>query len=248
MRVVHISDTHGPRGHNKLIIPECDVLFHTGDIGGRTNPFELLEFLVWFAKQPAKHKVFIAGNHDICLDKKYADGVKEPIVGIFAKQKYKDAIELIESYKNEITYLENSGCEIEGFKIWGSPYSPSFHREHWVFNADRGEEISKQWAKIPKDTEILLTHTPIYNVFDYVGEKYANINEEMNVGCKDLERVIHKRLTKLKLHLCGHIHDQLGIVTRKVSNSRHIMFSNGAVLTNEYKQLITTPCIINLNK
>jgi len=59
MRLVHISDTHGKKYHNNLIIPECDVLVHTGDIGGRTTCFELVEFLEWFNKQPAKIKIFI---------------------------------------------------------------------------------------------------------------------------------------------------------------------------------------------
>jgi predicted phosphodiesterase len=41
MKLVHISDTHGAKHHTKLIIPECDVLIHSGDLGGRTTLFEL---------------------------------------------------------------------------------------------------------------------------------------------------------------------------------------------------------------
>jgi 3',5'-cyclic AMP phosphodiesterase CpdA len=76
MKIVHISDTHGAKHHSKLDIPECDVLLHTGDIGGRTDLLELQQFLEWFKKQPAKRRIFIAGNHDIILDKTFAKKLK----------------------------------------------------------------------------------------------------------------------------------------------------------------------------
>lgn len=37
MRIIHISDMHGPKGHTQLKIPECDVVICSGDIGGRTG-------------------------------------------------------------------------------------------------------------------------------------------------------------------------------------------------------------------
>ena len=74
MKIVHISDSHGAKYHTKLEIPECDVLIHSGDIGGRTSPTEVQEFLAWFEKQPAKKRIFVAGNHDICLDYQMAKG------------------------------------------------------------------------------------------------------------------------------------------------------------------------------
>ena len=62
MDIIHISDTHGIL---KIKIPKCDVLIHSGDIGSRTNIKELKLFLNWFSKQPAKIKLFTAGNHII---------------------------------------------------------------------------------------------------------------------------------------------------------------------------------------
>jgi hypothetical protein len=54
---------------------------------------------------------------------------------------YKRAIDLIEQY--DIKYLCDKDYVFEGIKFYGSPYSPSFHREYWAFNADRGGEIKK---------------------------------------------------------------------------------------------------------
>lgn len=248
-QVVHISDTHGL--HDKLIIPDCDLLIHTGDIGGRTTLFELKQFLEWFRKQSANNRIFIAGNHDLCLDKSWINRQKNKgsVEGLLAQQHYNNAMELIAEYKDkyDIIYLKDSSYNYEGIKIYGSPYSPSFHRQNWVFNADRGNEIKKIWSKIPSDVNILMTHTPPYKILDRVEDKYRESQgEDMNVGCQDLLEIIAKRLFDLKLHAFGHIHSQYGTILAPVSNTRNVLFSNGAVLNNDYKILINEPLIITI--
>jgi DNA repair exonuclease SbcCD nuclease subunit len=246
MKIVHISDTH--TDHATLTIPECDVLIHSGDIGNRTNPNELTEFLIWFERQPAKVRLFIAGNHDICLDKKEA--IKEKNNGnVYGwsrlMDEYKQSMELIANY--DVKYLCSTDYMYQGVKFWGSPYSPSFHRDNWAFNADRGAEISKEWAKIPSDVNVLITHTPVHGILDEIDWKYRrNDKEDLHVGCADLLAVIKKRLLQLRLHCSGHIHDNVGCIMKSISNTRHIMFSNAAILTNEYKFLIDKPLIITI--
>lgn len=156
---------------------------------------------------------------------------------------YKSAIELIDNYN--VIYLNNKSCIHEGIVIHGSPYSPSFHRDLWAFNADEGQEIKQQWSKIPSDVNILITHTPVYGILDSLNE-CAEVGEDPHAGCKDLLKVIKKRLLKLKLHCSGHIHDNYGVQLKRISNTRRVLFSNGAVLTNQYKQLITNPLIITI--
>jgi len=245
MKIVHISDSHGL--HEKLEIPKCDVLIHSGDLGGRTTLKELMSFLVWFEKQPATKKIFIAGNHDICLDKNEAKKEKDK-GNIYSWSRildeYKSAIDIIDNY--DVKYLCNTDYVYEGVKFYGSPYSPSFHRECWAFNADRGEEIRNIWGRIPTDTNVLITHTPVYGIHDDVKE-YKQENEmDAHVGCKDLLEIIKKRLHKLKLCCFGHIHDNYGVTLNNVSNTRRVLFSNGAVLTNRYDVLVTKPLIITI--
>lgn len=243
LKIVHISDTHNK--HEELEIPECDVLLFTGDIGGRTDLKQLMRFLVWFEKQPADKKIFIGGNHDIILDKKWMEQKQFTggIEALLSRQSYYDAIKLIESYS--VIYLNNKEYIYKGVKFYGSPYSPSFHRQNWVFNADRGKEIMKEWAKIPSDVNILLTHTPVYGVMDDLKDCWDGI-EERFVGCKDLLSVIEKRLHSLKLHCSGHIHSNYGVMQYDVSNSRKCLISNGAVVDNQYNILINKPLIINI--
>lgn len=246
MIICHVSDTH--KLHENLILPECDLLIHSGDIGGRTNLEELTLFLSWFEKQPADKKILVPGNHDIVLDKKWPHQLKSQgsdYGSMIAHQQHSDAMTLLKNY--DVIYLCDSSYDYKGVKIWGSAYSPSFHRTHWAFNADRGQEIQKVWGKIPSDVEVLITHTPVRDILDRVEERYRqHTGENLNVGCDDLFAVMQKRLMKLKLHCFGHIHDNYGVVYKNITTNRRALFSNGAVLTNEYTQLITRPLTINL--
>lgn len=248
LKICHISDTHGPKYHTKLNIPECDVLIHSGDIGGRTTILELTEFLIWFDKQPARKKIWIAGNHDIILDKDYVFRKKKDLdyVGaMLLEQQYMDFLSLVKNYN--ITYLNNTEYTFEGIKFWGSPYTPSFHREYWAFNADRGQEIIKVWSKIPSDVNVLITHGPPFGILDIVNAAGRNEwHKNSHVGCEDLMNVIKRRLFNLKLHTFGHIHDNYGCILQSISNTRKVLFSNGAVLTNEYQLIVDKPLIITI--
>lgn len=246
MKIVHISDTHGSRGHSRVAIPKCDVLIHSGDIGGRTDLLELTEFLTWFERQPAEKKIFIPGNHDIILDKKFAEKIRNTgnMYGwSMHVDNHKKAMDLIENF--EVKFLNDREYIYEGVKFYGSPYTPSFHKENWAFNADRGQEIKTIWGKIPYDTQVLITHGPVYGILDDLKE-YARPEEDIHVGCKDLSNKIKEDLHSLKLHCSGHIHDNYGVQLMNVSNTRKALFSNGAVLNNRYEMLIREPLIITI--
>src|SRR5271157_5616956 len=103
-RVCFISDTHCL--HDDIVIPECDILIHAGDISMMGKPKEVKAFLDWYSLQPAKHLVFIAGNHDITFES--APNFKQ---------------KMIDAYPS-IHYLEDSDITLEGIKIYGSPFTP----------------------------------------------------------------------------------------------------------------------------
>jgi Icc-related predicted phosphoesterase len=135
----------------------------------------------------------------------------------------------------------------EGIKFYGSPITPSFHRQNWAFNADRGEEIKKYWARIPSDVNVLITHGPPYGIMDTIPLKYKQTpDEDIHRGCQDLLNVIKKRLINLELHCFGHLHNHYGVIKHPVSNSREILFSNGSILNEDYTQIVIKPLIINL--
>lgn len=178
-RVVCISDTH--QQEEKLVVPDGDILIHAGDITYNGSLEAMKRFNNWLGKLPHKHKIVICGNHDWCFQK--------PSEKQWARH-----------YTSNATYLEDSGVEVEGLKIWGSPWQPWFHS--WAFNLERGEEIREKWGLIPSDTDILVTHGPPFGYGDKTqrGER---------VGCEDL--LLRIKEIKPKLHVFGHIHEDPGM-------------------------------------
>lgn len=140
MRIVCISDTHDQ--HDKLTLPDGDVLVHSGDFSKRGRVADVIAFNAWLGRQPHRHKVVIAGNHDFCLE-------REP--------------ESAALFTNA-TYLRDSGCVVEGLRFWGSPWQPRFF--DWAFNLDRGAPLAARWALVPAGVDVLLTHGPPMGVLD----------------------------------------------------------------------------------
>ncbi|MCW5921842.1 MAG: metallophosphatase domain-containing protein [Saprospiraceae bacterium] len=198
MRIVFISDTH--LKHDSLPLPPGDMLVHAGDFSRRGLMHEAQIFLDWFSAQPHRHKVLVAGNHDFIAE-------NEP--ALFESMLPKNVI-----------YLNDSGREVEGIKIWGSPIQPWFF--DWAFNRQRGADIRRHWDLIPADTELLITHGPPYGILDEVAR------DPRPVGCRDL---LHKvsEMRQLKIHVFGHIHEGYG--RREVGGT---LFLNASVLDENY--------------
>jgi Icc-related predicted phosphoesterase len=183
MRLTFISDTHSK--HNDLKLEPCDILIHCGDLTKDIGQADLRIFCKWFDEQNAKHKIFIAGNHD----------------GAF--EKWPDLAKLMvkEYCKENVHYLQDSGVEIEGIKFWGSPVTPEFY--NWFFNRTRGEEIKRHWDMIPDGTDVLVTHGPPVGFGDW------SPCDKVSTGCIDLLYAIQR--IKPKIHACGHIHNGYGV-------------------------------------
>jgi Icc-related predicted phosphoesterase len=175
MRIVAISDTHG--SHRDLTLPDGDVLIHAGDfmLSGK-DAREIFDFNAWLGEQPFKHRICVAGNHDILFE-------SDPIVAA--------------SFLSNATYLMDSSVEICGVKFYGSPWQPRFM--DWAFNVDRGAPIRKIWAKIPEDVNVLITHTPPYGILDELRPPSEHL------GCEELAIAIGRLSPKMHIfgHIHG---------------------------------------------
>lgn len=196
MKIVCISDTHGK--HQGLEVPEGDLLIHAGDVSRRGKAKEIHKFNDWLGTLSHPYKVVIAGNHDWLFEK---------------------VPEEAEALITEAVYLNDSGVNIQGLYIWGSPISPTFY--DWAFNRDRGEQIRKHWALIPDNTDILITHGPPKGILDkvFTGEE---------VGCEDLTEAVKR--VRPKYHIFGHIHEAYG---QAIHNGTHHI--NASVLNLRYQ-------------
>ncbi len=205
-RIVFLSDTHG--FYDRVSVPPGDILIHSGDFGPRGTLADLREFHAWFAAHPHPHKVFVAGNHDWCFQEQEQES---------------------RTIMREVIYLQDESAEVLGVKVYGSPWQPWFL--DWAFNLPRGKALARIWAKIPADTDVLVTHSPPHGILDTTEEGQA-------CGCADLlERI---ELLQPKLHLFGHIHEGYGTLQRGA-----VLFVNGAVCDRRYRP-VNPPHILDL--
>ena len=181
IKIVMISDTHNL--HDKIIVPDGDILIHAGDMSMSGTQYEIESFATWFAKLPHERKIIIAGNHDFLFEK--IPSIAETIIR-----------------STNAVYLNDTGYTYKGLKFWGSPVQPWFC--NWAFNRQRGADIKKHWDMVPNDTDILVTHGPPWGIGD---QSYLNGD---HLGCADLADRIDK-LSNLKLHVFGHIHGGAGV-------------------------------------
>jgi len=216
LKIVALSDTHGQ--HRKITpadVPDGDVLIHAGDFTKHGRVHELEDFLDWFSKFPHEHKIFVAGNHDFCMQNFKAE--EKPVDT--KKQKKINNLLSKYSFEENVKYLHNSGVSIEGVTFYGSPYSNTL--DQWAFDSSK-EQSKKIWDGIFKDTDILITHGPPKGENDYLGEEWGHIGDE-----KLKEK--REEIQDLKYHFYGHNHGDWGKAEGKPWSV------NVSILDDDYK-------------
>ena len=210
MDITFISDTHDL--HDRLKLIAGTVLIHAGDITEYGTEEEVVEFMYWFSRQPFTYKIFIAGNHDLFLEE-YTPSKRKKVI------------------PSNVIHLQNSGIELKGLKVWGSPVTPYFLG--MAFNARRGQEIKKVWNKIPADTNILITHGPPAGILDN------------GVGDEELGYLIDK--IRPAIHCFGHAHGQNGIGTLNDTTFINASIVNSLdPLKNEEYKIVGKPIIYKI--
>eukprot|EP01084_Bolivina_argentea_P320108 555362_1 len=216
--IVHISDTHNKHNRMRQLIPNGDILIHSGDFVSRcfwnnisdkqsgnikNLPNEIYEFNEWIGKLPHKYKIVIGGNHECCFNQLTNEIISNKIL-------------------TNCIYLQDSYVIINGLKIYGTPWTSC--GSNWGFGTNGfNNNLYNKWNIIPSDTDILITHQPPYGIFDIACHQTTNIlppcnvkkcnkkihNNESHWGCLNLLSNIKQRI-KPYIHLYGHVHDDVG--------------------------------------
>jgi len=142
LRFIVMSDTHWK--HHVMTIPDGDVLVHCGDMflkGGSES--QLTKFLNFFSQQPHRVKIMVGGNHDLILE-------------TLGKERIKEMCEAC-----GVIYLENDAVEVEGFKIFGTPFSFLSRTNNSAFQSPSANQVLSQ---IPNDIHILVSHQALKDV------------------------------------------------------------------------------------
>ena len=182
MKLLHLSDTHGL--HRKIKdLPVTDVLVHSGDISNSGTEEEVLDFLNWLIELPYQHKIFVTGNHDLCLW---------------------DA-ENIEDLPDNVHFLQDRSVTIDGVKFFGLAYN---HPEELIpADADvvvtheppvmiLDESAGVHWGNAPLRNRILQVK-PRYHLFGHAHNSYGTVERNGIVFSNaalldDMNRLVRK--------------------------------------------------------
>lgn len=210
MKICIISDTHNK--HKRLPkLPDADVIIHCGDITSMGYSHEIRDFMKWYSNlNQYKYKLFIAGNHDWLFDR--------------------SRILAMEHIPTNVLYLEDSGVELDGIKFWGSPVQLPFM--NWAFNKPE-EKLIPHWQAIPDNTDVLITHSAPYSIFDF------GVHTNTHTGSPSLYWEVMNRI-RPKLHVMGHVHSGYGF--KVIENTTFINASN---LNDDY-MCVNKPFLVEL--
>lgn len=205
VKIVCVSDMHESFPEK---VPDGDLLIDAGDMTHLGTEEAIVRYNEWLGRQSHPYKLVIAGNHDFLFETQPGR----------ARNLLSNAI-----------YLEDSGTEVAGLSVWGSPYTPYFGG--WAFNVQR-DEIGRHWSRIPGDVDILITHGPPYGILD-------RVRSGQHVGCHSL--LHHVKRVKPLLHIFGHIHEGHGRCSRG-----GVEFVNASIHSDRY-QPIHRPTVVELD-
>lgn len=225
VKIAAVSDCHGMLDR-VVDFPEADILIIAGDYCPNFIDYrfvsktaistgeDAVHQLAWLETtfipflQTLKYKkiIIVSGNHDwVHYHPETRDLARKALAPV-------------------AQYIQDEIIEVEGIKIYGSPWQPWFH--NWAFNLprhDRGKSTTKYtWDKIPEGMDVLIFHGPPFDILDETleGEK---------VGCPYMAKKIFSLYQKPKLVLFGHVHESYGVY-----RSTNITFGNVSLCTRKY--------------
>ena len=189
MKLYAVSDLHGnldgldPRGAD-LVVIAGDVAPMKGWGMWQVNDqvkWINRTFAAWCEKYPGIEFVVIPGNHDLFAQR--GDVPTKPV------------------WTRNVHFVVDEVVEVKGLGIAGSPWIPPISGR-WAFEARHEDDLANHFAWIPKDVDILVTHTPPF--VEGWSIDVSLQTQSPHFGSRALTETIKR--VKPKLVFCGHIH------------------------------------------
>eukprot|EP00808_Paulinella_micropora_P002229 g76233.t1 len=194
--LLHMSDTHMLLSPDQFVLPPADVLVHTGDFTNRGWAQEFAGFDAFLSAManiyPAR--VVIFGNHDCSA-----------MAGDFERMR--------------AALPHASHVLMHGLRIYGSPW---YWGHSWDYRNRSKADPPAWFARVPANTDVLLTHGPARGMLDESDGIKGN-----HTGSVAWAKAISE--AKPLLHLFGHIHEQSGFVLEGKGQLKATCFVNSAM-------------------
>eukprot|EP01084_Bolivina_argentea_P053296 97837_1 len=224
--IVHISDTHDH--HKQVILPEGDILIHTGDFCNNATKSEYARFNSFLGKYTSKFPLgiyVILGNHDY----KFLNSIdqNEQLIQTMADTK------LRKTYFNKLIpnacVIDNETIKIkiqtDILTLHGVPWTPFQSKPTYPEKVPKvgtghyrvleqykklnnisgtSENVPNFYDRIPDNVDIVLCHIPPYGIFDQMP-----VYPYPHWGSSSI--LLHSISDKnVRCLLFGHVHAQRG--------------------------------------
>lgn len=240
VKICAISDTHGSLPSD---LPSADILLIAGDVcpavdhsvsfQGQWIGSNLLSWMkARIMKEQFKHIIFISGNHDFFF---------EDLMDANREDTFRKTL------PKNVHYLRDNMVELEGLKIWGSPWSNFFCDWAFMRYEDGLDEI---YSKIPEGLDILISHGPVKGYGDCIEQvRYSRYSgkavEPKMEHLGSISLLKHIDRCSPKLCLSGHIHSGNHNIVERVNGNSITKFACVSILDEGYKPFYT-PLIVNI--
>ncbi|KAF1988749.1 Metallo-dependent phosphatase, partial [Aulographum hederae CBS 113979] len=220
--IVCISDTHT----TQPALPPGDILLHAGDLSQYGLFDEIQAQLIWLNAQPHRHKLVVAGNHDLLLDSAFVASHPDRELDRLPGKRRADLD------WGAVTYLDNStvdiACHTGGgerlLRIYGSPWTPQCGNFAFQYPAADADDKTDPWKNtIPPSTSILLTHGPPLHHLDE------------RKGCPRLLKEI--RRARPQLVVFGHIHGARGEDVLRLDDDAEVRYEDVVAGTRPWRNV-----------
>jgi len=232
-KICHISDLHG----QFTDLPKADIYVASGDLLDnhpiivRPKNFYDSRRIIDHAREAEQQALWFYNNfgHKGHSLREFLGSPDAPVVCVRGNHDFIDLGPLFGGEVFELDHDPSRTVEYCGLKFGG------FRGVNYIYGEWADElsfqELDDRVARLPRDLDVVVTHTPPYGVLD--GERHlglSSLTTHLNTILYDLNT--EDKLPKL---FCfGHIHESKGLVEKEAwfFDDRKILFSNASLGKN----------------